>query len=176
MVTKCFMGLKTVGYHFTHAQYSKEALYWLTKEFEFFCHLYHVLFQAYPITCPIVNQISSHISCASSSDHLTMYDMKHNTLDIAMPIGFHLIKFYQQNPTFCHPITCPRYAAKTNHVTIHATKYNDLALECLKLAINSYSASRDNWCTVGGDGGCRVGEVRAGTTSPMLDHKGFKLQ
>ena len=26
-----------------------------------------------------------------------------------------------------------------------------------------------------GDGGCRVGEVRAGTTSPMPDHKGFKL-
>ena len=42
--------------------------------------------------------------------------------------------------------------------------------------INSYSASRDNSCTVGGDGGCRVGEVRAGTTSPMPDHKGFKLQ
>ena len=42
--------------------------------------------------------------------------------------------------------------------------------------INSHSASWDNWCTVGGDGGCRVGEVRAGTTSPMPDHKGFKLQ
>ena len=42
--------------------------------------------------------------------------------------------------------------------------------------VNSYSASRDNWYTVGGDGGCRVGEVRAGTTSPMPDHKGFKLQ
>ena len=28
----------------------------------------------------------------------------------------------------------------------------------------------------GGDGGCRVGEVRAGTASPMPDHKGFKLQ
>ena len=27
--------------------------------------------------------------------------------------------------------------------------------------------------TVGGDGGCRVGEVRAGTTSPIPDHKGF---
>ena len=26
------------------------------------------------------------------------------------------------------------------------------------------------------DGGCRVGEVRAGTTSPMPNHKGFKLQ
>ena len=33
-----------------------------------------------------------------------------------------------------------------------------------------------NHSTVGGDGGCRVGEVRAGTTSPMPDHKGFKLQ
>ena len=29
---------------------------------------------------------------------------------------------------------------------------------------------------MGGDGGCRVGEVRAGTTSPKPDHKGFKLQ
>ena len=27
-----------------------------------------------------------------------------------------------------------------------------------------------------GDGGCRIGEARAGTTSPMPDHKGFKLQ
>ena len=26
---------------------------------------------------------------------------------------------------------------------------------------------RDNYSTVGGDEGCRVGEVRAGTTSPM---------
>ena len=46
----------------------------------------------------------------------------------------------------------------------------------LQKHVNSYSARRDNWCTVGGDGGCRVGEVRAGTTSPMPDHKGFKLQ
>ena len=43
-------------------------------------------------------------------------------------------------------------------------------------SINSYRASRDNWCTVGEDGGCRVGEVQVGTTSPMPDHKGFKLQ
>ena len=28
----------------------------------------------------------------------------------------------------------------------------------------------------GRDGGCRVGKVRAGTTSPMPNHKGFKLQ
>ena len=30
--------------------------------------------------------------------------------------------------------------------------------------------------TMGGDGGCRVSEVRADTTSSMPDHKGFKLQ
>ena len=53
--------------------------------------------------------------------------------------------------------------------------------------INSYSATHDNWCTVTllkqdndstvrGDGGSRGGEVRAGTTSPMPEHKGFKLQ
>ena len=35
---------------------------------------------------------------------------------------------------------------------------------------------QDKYSTVGGYGGCRVGEVRAGTTSPMPDHKGFKLQ
>ena len=35
---------------------------------------------------------------------------------------------------------------------------------------------QDNYSTVGGDGGYRVGEVRAGTTSPIPDHKGFKLQ
>ena len=37
---------------------------------------------------------------------------------------------------------------------------------CFQLLFNSYSASHDNWCTVRGNGGCRVGEVRAGTTSP----------
>ena len=33
---------------------------------------------------------------------------------------------------------------------------------------------QDNYSMVGGNGGCRVGKVRAGTTSPMPDHKGFK--
>ena len=35
---------------------------------------------------------------------------------------------------------------------------------------------QDNDSTVRGDGGSRVGEVRAGTTSSMPEHKGFKLQ
>ena len=35
---------------------------------------------------------------------------------------------------------------------------------------------QDNYSTVGGDGGRRVGEVWASTASPMPDHKGFKLQ
>ena len=30
--------------------------------------------------------------------------------------------------------------------------------------------------TIDAQWGCRVGEVRAGTTSPMPDHNGFKLQ
>ena len=52
--------------------------------------------------------------------------------------------------------------------------------------VNSYSASHDmmhcdilkhdNDSTVRGHGGSRVGEVRAGTTSPMPEHKGFVLQ
>ena len=33
-----------------------------------------------------------------------------------------------------------------------------------------------NYSTVGGDGGCSSDEVRAGTASPMPNHKGFKLQ
>ena len=32
---------------------------------------------------------------------------------------------------------------------------------------------QDKDSTVRGDGGSRVGEVRAGTTSPMPEHKGF---
>ena len=35
---------------------------------------------------------------------------------------------------------------------------------------------QDHYSIVGWDGGCRVGEVRAGTTSPIPDHKGFTLQ
>ena len=35
---------------------------------------------------------------------------------------------------------------------------------------------QDNDSTVQEDGEGRVGEVRAGTTSPMPEHKGFKLQ
>ena len=35
----------------------------------------------------------------------------------------------------------------------------------------------DNYNTVGGDyGGCRVDDVQVGTTFPMPDHKGFKVQ
>ena len=46
------------------------------------------------------------------------------------------------------------------------------------------SASHDNWCTgtrlntiiTAQWESVRVGEVRVNTTSPMPDHKGFKLQ
>ena len=33
---------------------------------------------------------------------------------------------------------------------------------------------QDDYSTVGRAGGCRVSKVRAGTTSPMPDQKGFK--
>ena len=39
-----------------------------------------------------------------------------------------------------------------------------------------YSFKQCNYSTVGGDGGCRVGKVRAGTSSPIPDHNGFKIQ
>ena len=52
-----------------------------------------------------------------------------------------------------------------------------LTLKVLVMAIDALGHfKQDNHSKVGGDGGCRVGEVRAGTTSPMPDHKGFKLQ
>ena len=35
---------------------------------------------------------------------------------------------------------------------------------------------KQDYSTMGGDGGCRVGEVQAGTTSFMANHKGFRLQ
>ena len=35
---------------------------------------------------------------------------------------------------------------------------------------------QDNDSTVRGDGGSRVGEEQAGTTSPMPEQKGFMLQ
>ena len=35
---------------------------------------------------------------------------------------------------------------------------------------------QNNYSTVGADGGCRVGEVPTGTTSPMPGHEGCKLQ
>ena len=35
------------------------------------------------------------------------------------------------------------------------------------------SFKQNNYSTVEDDGGCRVGKVRAGTTSPMPDHKGL---
>ena len=38
------------------------------------------------------------------------------------------------------------------------------------------SFKQDNYSTVGGDGGSRVSEVQADTTSPRPEHKGFMLQ
>ena len=35
---------------------------------------------------------------------------------------------------------------------------------------------QDDYRTVGGDEGCSVGEVQAGTTLPIPDYKDFKLQ
>ena len=35
---------------------------------------------------------------------------------------------------------------------------------------------QDDYSTVGGDGGCSVDDVQAGTTSPIPNHKGFKVE
>ena len=47
----------------------------------------------------------------------------------------------------------------------------------LKVLVTTIDAlKQDNDSTVRGDGGSRVGEVRASTTSPMPEHKGSMLQ
>ena len=49
---------------------------------------------------------------------------------------------------------------------------------CVCVCVNQSRQSQrrtrpDNYSTVRGDGGGRVGEVRVGTTSPMPEHKGL---
>ena len=52
-----------------------------------------------------------------------------------------------------------------------------LTLKVLVATVDALDTlKQDNFSTVRGDGGGRVGEVRAGTTSPMPEHKGFKLR
>ena len=52
-----------------------------------------------------------------------------------------------------------------------------LTLKVLGTTIDALGHFKQDYHSrVGGVGGCRVSEVRAGTTSPMPDHKGFKLQ
>ena len=43
-------------------------------------------------------------------------------------------------------------------------------------ALGHFETGQLQHCTVEGNEACRGGEVRAGTTSPMPDHKGFRLQ
>ena len=61
----------------------------------------------------------------------------------------------------------------------HLGGIHSYQIKFLKVLVTTTDALRhfkhDNHNTVGGDGGCRVGEVRAGIASPMPDHKGFKL-
>ena len=52
---------------------------------------------------------------------------------------------------------------------VHKYEELDPLMHC-----DTLKQANDN--TVRGDGGSRVGEGRAGTTSPMPEHKGFKLQ
>ena len=53
-----------------------------------------------------------------------------------------------------------------------------VSASCVRILPESQWADldQDNESTVRGDGGSRVGEVRASTTSTMPEHKGFKLQ
>ena len=82
---------------------------------------------------------------------------------------------YLADPTSPIPSHCASIVV-TSTLRVNGVTVNIRQMLISFINISSYSDGRDNRCTVGGDGGCRVGEVRAGTTSPMPDHKGFKLQ
>ena len=41
---------------------------------------------------------------------------------------------------------------------------------------DTFNFKQDDYSTVGGHGGCRVGELRVGTTPPMPDHKGLSYR
>ena len=72
--------------------------------------------------------------------------------------------------TILHPLSSPgcRSHIPCNCLTLLKCQSRQL-MHCDTLI-------QDNDSTVRGDGGSRVGEVRAGTTTPMPEHKGFKLQ
>ena len=57
-------------------------------------------------------------------------------------------------------------------MTVHLSSAGEIVV----FAMHWDTLKQDNYSTVRGDGGSRVGEVRAGTTSPMPEHKGFMLQ
>ena len=99
--------------------------------------------------------------------HLSCYDtytrailLTCSTLSVCLLVEFSSAGF---------SVSCNRSRNCNDMLSLSITKMGNLTGDC-------QSASHDNWCTVGGDGRCRVGEVRAGTTSPMPDHKGFELQ
>ena len=57
----------------------------------------------------------------------------------------------------------------TKHLGIFSVTFYAAVVLTLKMLVTTIDAQWEGM-------GCRVGEVRAGTTSPMPDHKGFKLQ
>ena len=74
--------------------------------------------------------------------------------------------------THTHTLWIPEVAKLTICASRELAQYTDIT-EDVVTAIDA--VEQNNYSTVGGDGGCRVGKVRAGTTSPMPDNKGFKL-
>ena len=61
--------------------------------------------------------------------------------------------------------------------TISTMVLSSYLLQCQsRQLMHCDTLKQDNDSTVRGAVGSRVGEVRAGTTSPMPEHKGFKLQ
>ena len=73
-------------------------------------------------------------------------------------------------------ILCPSIGIFLYSIDL-TTLLNSLTLTVLVATIDALQHfEQDNDSTVRGDGRSRVGEIRAGTTSPMPEHKGFILQ
>ena len=66
----------------------------------------------------------------------------------------------------------PGFTASAVSKQCHEVSYSSLTLKVLVTTLMPWDTiKQDNYSTMGGDGRCRVGEVQAGTTSTMSDHK-----
>ena len=84
------------------------------------------------------------------------------------------IRIYWAQAKLCtqeHYVLWSSYFSRLTYIT-------ESVIDSWKVLVTAIDAlghfKQSNCSIVGGDGGHRVGKVRAGTTAPVPDHKGFK--